>query len=573
MSEEHDITPVSSPIISPTKPSPLPIEKQISVSKNQSSKSNPSDVWDVLTLLDTGGQPQFINMLPAINNSVMLTFIVHNLQEELSSNIAVMYGYEKPEISFSSYKLDYSYLDFMKTLISVRKSSIVQVPKKLHRKNIKLKNIDDNSYLSLVGTHSDCVKEDKISEVNLTLSDIIQKGKHKHVWQDSAGNYMFTVNNRTSGDEKYEDQAAELIRKNIFELLQKREIYDVPITWVLLELEIRRKCQNKSYIYFKDILDMCIESDLNMNEQEIVSALQFFHLLGVLLYFKELKDVCDIVITDLKWLFNNLTNIVCCTFDDHKRIFTDGYLKFKNNGLLTEEFINHTDLRLDNISVAYFTELLKFLKIIVPVEPDDFCPKNSYFMPCLLPYSPLHKQNEFSCEDVEPLQIQFKSLNTLPRGAFCFLVVYLLQCKSELDFKPKWTKDKSNPQIFSNLVTFYTNTSYCITLVDRFFYLEVQINMKLAENKPQCCNIYFQVKKIIMESLKEVCKQMRLQYSDICFGFNCHCEYMAIVTADYKWIDCSYHRHELPKQNMVWFKEHSQHIQVCCSYVCAQTVY
>lgn len=546
----------------------MPIEKQISVSNNQLSKSNPSDVWDVLTLLDTGGQPQFINMLPAINNSVMLTFIVHNLQEELSSNIIVKYGYEKPEKSFPPYKLDYSYLDFIKTLISVRKSSIVQVPEKLRGKNIELKNIDDNSYLSLVGTHSDCVKEDKISEVNQTLSDIIVKGKHKHVWQDSAGNHMFAVDNRSSGDENYEDQAAELIRKNIFELLQKREIYDVPITWVLLELEIRRKCQNKSYIYFKDILDMCTESDLNMNEQEIISALQFFHLLGVLLYFKELKDVCDIVITDLKWLFNNLTNIVCCTFDNHNKIFPDGYLKFKNNGLLTEEFINHTDLRLDNISVEYFIELLKFLKIIVPVKPDNFCPKNSYFMPCLLPYS-LHKQDEFPCEHVKPLQIQFKSLNTLPRGAFCFLIVQLFQRNSELNFKVKWTKDKNDPQIFSNLVTFYTNTTYCLTLIDRFFYLEVQIYQQLAESKPHSCNIYFQVKNIIMESLKEVCKQMRLQYSDICFGFNCHCEYMAIVTDCKEWIDCSYHRHKLPERNLVWFEEH---IQVYHSYVCMCTI-
>jgi len=36
-----------------------------------------SDVWDVVTLLDTGGQPQFINMLPAVNSSAMITFIVH----------------------------------------------------------------------------------------------------------------------------------------------------------------------------------------------------------------------------------------------------------------------------------------------------------------------------------------------------------------------------------------------------------------------------------------------------------------------------------------------------------------
>ena len=517
-------------------------------------KSIPS-VWDILTLLDTGGQPQFINMLPAINNSVMLTFIVHNLQEELSNNITVKYGYEKRGKSFPPYELDYSHLDFIKMLMSVRKPSVVQVPQQLLSKSVESKNTDENSYLSLVGTHLDCVENEKIFEIHKSLNDVIEKGKHKHVWQQSAGNYMFTVNNHTSGDKENEDENAELIRRNIFELLQKREIYHVPITWVLLELEIRRKCQNISYMYVEEILDMCTESDLNMNEQEIVCALQFYHLLGVLLYFKELKDICDIVITDLKWLFNNLTNIVCCTFDNEKSIFSDGYLKFKNNGLLTEDFISHTDLQLDKISVTYFIELLKFLKIIVPVEPDDFCPRNSYLMPCLLPYKQSQpKQAESLSEHVEPLQIQFKSLNTLPRGAFCFLVVHLLQRENRLNFKLKWTKDKNNPQIFSNLVTFYTKTSYCITLLDRFFFLEVQISSEAAENVTCGINIYFETKNIIMDSLKEVCNQMILPYSDICFGFQCDCEYMAIIDSEFQWIDCSYHRHKMLKKNLVWFQ-------------------
>ena len=36
-------------------------------------------VWDMLTFIDTGGQPQFISMLPAVNNFAMVTFIVHKI--------------------------------------------------------------------------------------------------------------------------------------------------------------------------------------------------------------------------------------------------------------------------------------------------------------------------------------------------------------------------------------------------------------------------------------------------------------------------------------------------------------
>ena len=36
-------------------------------------------IWDILTFIDTGGQPQFISMLPAVNNFAMITFIVHKM--------------------------------------------------------------------------------------------------------------------------------------------------------------------------------------------------------------------------------------------------------------------------------------------------------------------------------------------------------------------------------------------------------------------------------------------------------------------------------------------------------------
>ena len=56
-----------------------------SPTEEESLNSDSSDVWDVLTLLDTGGQPQFINMLPAVNSSAMITFIVHNMYGGVNS--------------------------------------------------------------------------------------------------------------------------------------------------------------------------------------------------------------------------------------------------------------------------------------------------------------------------------------------------------------------------------------------------------------------------------------------------------------------------------------------------------
>ena len=44
-------------------------------------KDSMPKTWDLFTLLDTGGQPEFINMLPAINSSTAITFIILDLSD------------------------------------------------------------------------------------------------------------------------------------------------------------------------------------------------------------------------------------------------------------------------------------------------------------------------------------------------------------------------------------------------------------------------------------------------------------------------------------------------------------
>ena len=47
------------------------------------------DVWDIINFLDTGGQPEFVNILPAVSSSIGLTFIVFNLSKSLNDFVRV----------------------------------------------------------------------------------------------------------------------------------------------------------------------------------------------------------------------------------------------------------------------------------------------------------------------------------------------------------------------------------------------------------------------------------------------------------------------------------------------------
>ena len=49
-------------------------------------------IMNVFTFMDTGGRPQFISMIPAVNSSAMVTFVVHNVAKSLDDKVTVTHG-------------------------------------------------------------------------------------------------------------------------------------------------------------------------------------------------------------------------------------------------------------------------------------------------------------------------------------------------------------------------------------------------------------------------------------------------------------------------------------------------
>ena len=116
-------------------------------------KRSPGKVWDILTFMDTGGQPQFISMLPAVNSFAMITFIVHKMetggQNSLNKIVRVQYGNEKGEISYKPHPHKYTYLQFIETLISYASNILPPNTKFLDKVKIETKNMKilDQYYL------------------------------------------------------------------------------------------------------------------------------------------------------------------------------------------------------------------------------------------------------------------------------------------------------------------------------------------------------------------------------------------------------------------------------------------
>ena len=496
-------------------------------------------VWDILTFMDTGGQPQFISMLPAVNRFAMVTFVVHKIQsggqKSLNKVVEVQFGNKKGEITFSSHPYKYTYHQLIETLISY--ASDILLPDTTFLDKLKVTSAGNENIRSilLIGTHSgdDQVSEDDVEDIDVAFTSIVEKSGINHIKPFLNQNYqnLVPVDNKMQGKQsitpsitmntkKYTNPS--IIRGYIHTLLNNQDIIYVPIKWLLLELEIRKVCQerNCNLISYSDVFKLAKNKKLDYDgefgehvriddDQFIKLCLQFHHSFGVLLYFEDVKGMQELVITNHQWLFNKLSKIVKYSFKSN----TQGDVKDLRKGIFKKTLLGSDclditeDFQISKINtksinpINAFLKLLEHLQIAAPLNERG----DKYFMPCLLDSDdltdvkgklPKHREN-----NIEPLLIQFKSEETyaFPRGVFCFLIVQLMISKNWEPFG----KTYDNFIILSK-----KDSGHYVTFIDRIFCLEVYVTLAMFFGSAQCSmysdNIHYKIREIITLLCKEL---------------------------------------------------------------------
>ena len=552
------------------------------------NEKSPGEVWDILTFMDTGGQPQFISMLPAVNSFAMVTFIVHKMetggQNSLRKIVKVQYGDEKGEISNKPHPHKYTYLQLIETLISYASNILPPKTNFLNKVKLETEKHENIRSILLTGTHSgdDQLSEDDLKKSDEELTKVVNKSGVNHIKPKLNKHYKYLVpiDNKIQGKNS-EVQVTEKdtrrytnprdIRKYIHKFFNYQNKIHVPIKWLLLELEIRKVCQqrNCNLMSYDDVLNLARERKLGYNgefgdvdidsEQFIKQGLRFHHSFGVLLYFEDVKDMQKLVIINHQWLFNKLSKIVEYSFTCE----TPKDLRDLNNGIFKQSLLGSECLdigkdfeesQIDITSVDpinAFLKLLEHLRIAAPLNENA----SKYFMPFILDSCELidlkEKVPEYKTNNIEPLIIQFKSTDSetysFPRGAFCFLVV-------ELMVSLKWEPYR---QPYVNLITlFKKDTAHYVTLIDRIFCLEVHVAYKKDSN------IHNKICEIINKALRTVGKKLKID-CNLCHGFTCPCQlikdmHISYITEENLKYGCCIENSstDLTDSHTIWFTSH-----------------
>ena len=522
------------------------------------------EVLNILTLLDTGGQPEYIHLLPTVNIHPMVNFVVNDLSKNLEDQVLVEYS-EHGKYIFEPYHLKYSNLDMIKFLMSSINDSLERSSSQVPQL-VTIPGKNNNSYLCCVGTHADKVSRHIIQQIDAELTAVVEKLDCKAaVWENTEGGILFPVDNTTAGDDSKEDPLANLIRNKIDILAADKDIYELPITWMLFELEMRQVCSNKgkAYIPFKDCCTIARQINLIPSVEETRSALIYHHLLGVLLYYPDVPGLCDYIIVDHQWLFDRISSIVCFTFKHSSNKRAKNNLKY--NGILTKELIQELHWQ-EELKEEYFIALLVKMKIIAPIKREGST-ESDYFIPYILPTYTIQLQSDdillqYGYMQGEPLLIQFVS-NLLPRGFFCCLVVEMLQ-----QLPDSWGHlytQKDIRHTFSNLITFQLQSSYSLSLIDKLSYLEVQIRHQESDYYHRF-PIHIKVQEFLASALEVVCEKLTFHSGRLRYGFHCKCreysdEHIAVPTRATPPFDYASCRHgsvtptKLKEGHTIWLGE------------------
>ena len=518
------------------------------IAENASSCPPLGDIWKMVNFLDTGGQPEFINLFPTISSSIVLTFIVLNMcrgVKSLDESVKVIHSKHGKQ-SYKPYHLHYTNLDLIKLLMAFSKDSSLSKPLPL---SIESKSKNTSSYQCYVGTHADKVNRKKIQAVQIKLQNTADELKCSELLWELDKKVLFPVDNTTAGGEN-EDPIAGIIRTRIQELVENSNIYEVPITWFILLLEMQRICteRNISFLSYKETMEICKIGNLSQDEKEMQSALSFFHHMGIILYYHKVSGMCQYVIINHQWLFEKLTSLVNLTFE-RKGYNLNAIAKFENEGLLSRSLIEQINLK-SGINTECFVALLQQLKIVAKID-------EQYFMPCVL-HSFKSKTsnilNQYGNIRYTELLVHFVN-NPLPRGFFCCLTVEICQ-----NLPKNWLLPlHSNKKKYNNLITFHTSdTGHSISLIDKIGHLEVQIRHK--KNSPP---IHYDVQCFLSKSFDQVCSHLQLDNEQLCYGFLCNCghtkrskNHIASFPKGsvHYWIQCSYGRMELKPFHLIWLQ-------------------
>ena len=525
-------------------------------------------------LIDSGGQPEFFDLLPIFIRHASSLVFVQRLCDSLKDHPVVEFYDEEGNLVGTPYRYPLTCEEILKCMVRT-----------LHSHPTEGKH----SNIMVAGTFRD--KEKKCRETRAKKNKIIFNLLHPHFPDDlvlygAPRELIFPLN--TKHPDKDDQRVAQLLREAI-----ERSAPDpvkIPISWYLLELALRRLAAllRRRVLSRKECLS--IAQQLGFSENECNTALTHFDELNLCLYYPDVLP--NVVFSDPQVPLDKASELVQHSYklrepeqvrQPQKSLwlkFRDMFskpkhnlevrqppilrvaleskwLRFRDQGIVRREFLEKFPRHYKDklFTPEDLLSLFHHLLILAPLSPEEF------FMPSLLQRLPSEEldAHRVPSSAAAPLLVRFP--HGWPRnGVFCCLVVFLINhCKWEAVFP-----DTGSPILMAkNCIKFrLPSCTATVTLIDSYAYFEIHIKAP----PPVCLKICPSIRDVIFDGIDEATDTLHYNNDKPCSGFFCphsnsngqasNSEPHVATTKDQEYWQCTMEDHfgELTEREKVWFR-------------------
>ena len=431
--------------------------------------------------IDTGGQPEFQEILPALLSGHSISMLLFKLHETLKQR----------------YQVEYVSADGTKSVPYTASCTVEDVLfQSLATVACYGSDTTDptqfGSVALLVGTHKDRATEDDIQAAERSLKEKVESAEYfekNMVHYPFPSTLIFPLDNT-------QDRDVQALRRVLEDIIHKRfPRLSLPAPWLLFEIALRKA--GVKILTMKDCQKIATCYGIT-TKKELKKALRFLHQMCMVRYYPDVKEVKNLIICDLQILFDAITNIIVHTFTFEK-VGQAGTQKFKNTGKFSlQEFQRLATSKCSNdlLPPEKLVKLLEYLHILVPVHEAG---RDEYFMPCVLQVEDLD-DTAFHSLPYPPLIISFEC-GYSPVGVFSALIVYLLQHSQQKSSALKW-KIPHGETLYRNKIDLRVGHDLDkVTMVAWPTYFEVQYASTLHHPVHTVCS---QIREDILNGLTVV---------------------------------------------------------------------
>ena len=463
----------------------------------------------LMVCYDSGGQPEFFDIMPALATNPTGYIMVFDMSKDLD-------GPNEYEVIINDKK--YSAQSKISS-IQMMKGAIAGIQSHC-----------SNDQMLIVGTH---LKEYLTAKKNL---EDIDKHIYKNIVRDKVpsffrkrkegkkSQYIYPINNLIKSG--YRDCVAQEIRTAVEKMSENENIHaEIPVNWHLFQLEIQLQIESTPKKNFIS-LATCIEyaKQCGIDHSKIDEILEYFHSLGIILYYG--KTVTDVVFSP-QWLFDRLSDIIFLKYSC-KNWYYDVQENIEKGVIETKTFQKMYQDKIDApLEVDHLLDIFVGQNIMAKFPGNV----EKFFIPALLNPAPPdvgYILTEYGQQVYRTLYVKFDQ-QYFPRVIFCCLATHFME--------KGWIIQHKN--CYRDRMIFQApHDEYFVCLLDNITELAVEVYHNKS-NKSIPVSI---ISRLLNSFMIKFCNEINIS-SNFKFGFTCNqtnCTHFAFVELQYPYLTEKY---------------------------------